>query len=280
VCVTQMLEILTNLCTSEFSELSHEALAKEAILPKLATKAGLAGHAEQFDEQALQEQCLLALSPEETAVVRDFNRQSKLTAVTCMSNLILHLPSNVTGELSGVLNQAFQCIQGLEAAYGQSDEHAIKNVDAFTALVWNVARKQVAPSKAQLQILVNIARAPKSLETSVNVAGTLGAIGTLKEHFANNFVIGGVLLQVLESAGHLELACETVNSLIDVYTEDNVHTQQVNQLQLIPKLAASMSLIQALGNSHEQKDDVQLLERAQETLENIEAFVNYKPNHI
>jgi hypothetical protein len=49
---------------------------------------------------------------------------------------------------------------------------------------------------------------------------------------AHNFVIGTSLMSMLERCGadstsSLELAAEVVNSLIDVYTEDRTHTQQV-----------------------------------------------------
>lgn len=279
VCVVQILEILTNLGTSEASEKSHEMLAKQAILPKLAAKAGFAPGQQMPNEEAMTAECRLVMSPEETSIVQTFLRQSQRTAVTCMSNLILHLPKNVTGDLSGVLDQAFACIKSLEVPFGQSKEYAIKQIDSLTSLVWNIAKKE-SPSKVHLQILVQVARASKSQETSVNVAGALGVIGTSKEHFPNNFVIGSVLLGMLESADNLEVACEVANSVIDVYTEDNVHSQQVKQLELLAKLAASVPRITSLADAYMQQDDAVLLERSHETLENITAFIEYKPAHI
>lgn len=162
----------------------------------------------------------------------------------------------------------------------------MKELEALTTLVWNASRKGTSLDKGQLQCVMALGRANTlSDEIRSNVAGILGVVGASPAHFPFNFVIGTSLLALLERSAQdenssLELAAETVNSLIDVYTEDNVHSAQVTQLELLPKLAAFLAVLHKRYKRIRSTVDPVLQDRVEETLENLAQFIEYKKMHI
>lgn len=297
ICLIQTLEILTNLSAawaegdedtqqqrgqagSQPREL-HASLFSQGILPKVAAQLGtIDGVNDTFNPEAISQACREVLSQEETDGVLKQLQQARITAVACISNLVLHLPAAVTGDLSGLLTQACAQISELEAAYGQGKAHAVKEVDALAGLVWNVVRMGTVPTTPQLQVVLKVARGAQTEEALTNSAGSLGVIGQFKEHFPNNFIIGSVLLGMLESPNvGLETSCEVLNSIIDIYSEDAQHTAQTKQLKLVAKLAAYIPKLSAAFGNARGSGDEPLICRAEETLENLAGFVEYKRTH-
>lgn len=273
VCLTQTLEILTNFVASEGQEWMQPLLAtlvSDGMLVKAAGKISLEINADEVTAR-----CRQVLSAEETSSVLELLFQTRRTAVSCVSNFVLHLPRALTGDLSGVLDQACAQMASLDVPYGRGLEYALKEVDALTALIWNCMRKQPCPDKKYLQLLCKAARGSKSEEVRVNVAGALGCLGVSKDHFSNNFVIGSTLLSMLDACG-LEAACEVVNSIIDIYSEDNMHTQQILQLKLLDKLAIYAPRLEQELMATSESNDEPLLMRGHESWENLVAFVEYK----
>jgi hypothetical protein len=208
----------------------------------------------------------------------------RTAAASCASNLALHFPLPALGDVAAVVREACSLCRSLEFAW--TEDWAVKEVEACTILIWNAARRGVTLDKAQLQCVMALGRATiPSDEVRSNVAGILGVVGVLPAHFPFNFVIGTSLLALLDRYAQdenasLELAAEVINSIIDVYTEDNVHSAQVTQLQLLPKLATFLPLLKKRYKKLRPSTDPVLQDRVEEALENLAQFVQYKKAHI
>jgi len=199
--------------------------------------------------------------------------------------LCLQLPLP-TPDVVAIVQEACSLCQSLEWAWAGSDEWAVKEIEALTTLIWSGTRKGAPLDKAQLQCIMAIGRANiPSDEARSNVAGILGVVGVSPLLFPFNFVIGTSLLALLDGCAQdvsssWEFASEVVNSLIDVYTEDNVHSTQIAQLQLLPKLKEFLSVLTKRYSKQRSALDPVLQERIEETIENLSQFVAYKKLHI
>lgn len=78
----------------------------------------------------------------------------------------------------------------------------------------------------------------------------------------------------------LEAAAEALNSLVDIYSEDNMHTQAIKQLKLLPALARLLGGVGEQLQKHGPGLEPSLGGRLEEVLENTAAFIEYKKDHI
>jgi len=291
----QSLEVLTNVATlteenSGLAELLGTEITKRQLPAKVFgfLRCGTVVTAEQelqIQHQALLEGFSSVFSVEESKGAVGLIHSVRLAAASCASNLCLHLPPTALGDVAVVAREASSLCRSLEWAWTGQD-WAVKEVEGLTTLIWNAVRKGSAVDKAQLQCMMTLARADiPSDEVRINVAGILGLAGVQPPLFPLNFVIGTSLLQLLDRCSldensSLELAAEVVNSLIDVYTEDNTHSSQVTQLQLLPKLAAFLPILRKRYRKQRASLDPVVHERVDETIENLGRFVEYKKHHI
>jgi len=248
------------------------------------------------------------LSGDDASTCLSLINDVRRTAGSCAANLCLHLPPTVLGDLSVLAGAACSLIQSLEYAWVQLPEcgdtcaTSVSDVrwvagemEALSSLLWHATRHSGRLTKTQLQLVCALGRGPlKSMEVKVNVAGMLGVLGKSPEHFPHNFVIASTLLTMLDTSlsstsssssssevgSTLEVVAEVANSLIDIYTEDNTHTQQIKQLSLLPKLSAALPRVAQRVRSQGRTLDPMLGERLEETVENLGAFVDYKKDHI
>jgi hypothetical protein len=290
----QSLEVLTNIATltEEPSSLS-DYLAQEMATRQLPQKVfgylrcGTTIAADQelhIQHQMLLDGFLSVFAAEEANAAVALLHSVRTAAASCASNLALHFPLAALGDVAAVVREACSLCRSLEFAW--AEDWAVKEVEACTILTWNAVRRGVLLDKAQLQCIMALGRANiASDEVRSNVAGILGLVGVAPAHFPFNFVIGTSLLALLDRCAQdenssLELAAEVVNSLIDVYTEDNVHSAQVTQLQLLPKLATFLIVLKKRYKKLRSSTDPVLQDRVEETLENLTQFILYKKSHI
>jgi hypothetical protein len=93
--------------------------------------------------------------------------------VTCAANICMHLPKEVLGDLTGVLDQVCVLVSSLEWAWVQipevtegkeaSADHAsawaARETEALTSLLWNATRHVPMLQKNHLQLILGLARA-------------------------------------------------------------------------------------------------------------------------
>jgi hypothetical protein len=292
----QALEVLTNIATlteehAGLSEYLTLEIAKHQLPSKVFgyLRCGTTTAADQeihVQHQILLEGFLSVFGAEEAKAAVTLLHSVRSAAASCASNLCLHFPLAALGDVGVVVREACSLCRSLEWAWTGQEDWAVKEVEALTTLIWNATRKGAPLDKVQLQCVMALGRANiPSDEVRSNVAGILGVVGTSPTHFAFNFVIGTSLLALLDRFAQdenssLELAAEVVNSLIDVYTEDNVHSTQVTQLQLLAKLGAFLPLLKKRFRKLRSFVDPVLQDRIDETLENLSQFIDYKKLHI
>jgi hypothetical protein len=106
-------------------------------------------------------------------------------------------------------------------------------------------------------------------------------------------VITCVLLEVLSlslkssslpssasSVSNTEVAAECFNALIDLFSEDNTHTNTIKKLDLIKKMNEAGSVFVQKVKNDKKLLEGEVLGRLEETYENLVAFLKYKPAHI
>jgi hypothetical protein len=131
----------------------------------------------------------------------------------------------------------------------------------------------------------------KCADSRTQACAALGCLGKLKCMEKQNVFIGTCLLDTLNSFGAgnnadiltIECASAAVNSIIDIYSEDDEHVQAIQTVQLISKLqqflpafTKSVKKYAALGQG---KMDKEVLENAEEACENLGQFIVYKKSH-
>lgn len=161
---------------------------------------------------------------------------------------------------------------------------------------------QVDVSKELVVTLVGLGQpaSARSAEVLLNTAGALGCVGSLPSTAEHNFIIGSALLDITRAAVEeaakqpapardaqtgkqaalaLETAAEALNSLVDVYTEDNVHTAAIKQLKLLQSLAPCVERLAVLLRRFGPGLEPGLAQRVDEVVENAAAFLDYKKDH-
>lgn len=168
--------------------------------------------------------------------------------------------------------------------------------------MWQILRAhQVDVDENQVTMLVALGRPQdaKSAEILLNTAGALGCAGMRPSAASKNFEIGSVLLEIAHAALQeastqakqqgeqnkqlvvaLETASEALNSLVDVYTEDNVHSDAIRKMQLLEKMHPCVSQMEMLLRKFGRSLEPMLAERVEEVAANTAAFVDYKKDHI
>jgi hypothetical protein len=86
-----------------------------------------------------------------------------------------------------------------------------------------------------------------------------------------------VLLQVIQEKPSVELVAESINAIIDIYSEDDVHVNQFKQLKILSKLQEIFQpFSEQAANFCATSSDQGLKDRIEEVCMNAEAFIQYK----
>jgi len=166
----------------------------------------------------------------------------------------------------------------------------LEELGALSYVLWQIAlkREQVVVSKPDLLLLIHLC-GYESNDIRLHAVGVLNYFAQLPI-FANdkdNYEIGKVLLKVIENAlketnsGSLEVLLESLNALIDIYSEDNLYLSSIQELKLLQCLTETLSILKRKATALEKVKDMDevLYGRLMECLTNLDAFIRYKKQH-
>jgi len=283
--LTTALEILTNLSVTttavELSPATIRLFLSHGVLNQLVSQLTVT----HVDIEGSLARCLPALETREAIEVLG---ETQRTAASCLSNIVPHFPLKDLGDLNGLFTHVSTQCQQVAVQYKEGRPTAIRQVEALTGLMWAVLRKEknnVVPSKEVLKMVCALGGQGEGATPDIraNVAGVLGCMGTIAPLFPHNFVITSVLLGMLEfemqhtaDGGWAEVVCEAVNSVIDIFSEDNMHVKVLADTKLLAKLSMLLPAFHKAVGSQLSSLDPQLVARSEETLENLQGFIEYK----
>ncbi|EPX71010.1 uncharacterized protein SOCG_01231 [Schizosaccharomyces octosporus yFS286] len=206
--------------------------------------------------------------------------------------------NNVSWSCNGVFNdisdsskkwkmQATQLVQWLFQSIfaGLHNNSWPFSADTFTVscgLLWAAARAAPEVSNSitaeDITSLIHYASAHGSLDAQVRIFGAFATLGRT-DNISVNEIIGQTLFSCLSlSEPNPQLTVEALNTIYDVYGDksypyDGPVFQQRNYLQT---LAESLPKISQMVKRINRKSDGLLRFRAEEALENLDAFIEYK----
>jgi hypothetical protein len=260
-------------------------------------KQALLDNNQQLDEQERadrQQQKLF--QPLESRVVDVIDR-----CLICTSNMLQAMTPEVHGldvrvlfkDASSVLRVLLSQLGAVGKHTEREQEVVMMQVSSACNLLWQVVRGcEVVEGgdrmKTDFQGLLKLARMDCAGELRVTAIGVVGVLARQQPWFQFNFVTCVALLEVLGQytrmaaqsgvptpAAGLEIVAATLHALMDVYSEDNLHTQVLQQTKLLDVLEQEV-LPQFAGDVQAAQADEGVLAHLHDTLENAGAFLEYK----
>ena len=321
--VKQALEILTNWCSGEESDVARLLLTRRTVenVWQLCCIAPPPGLATSFDAKAAGPDApcppavALVLRPEHCQEALNILASVRERAQTCMGNILLFSskphplfeqisklgPSYADSYPRNVFEWAFAILKGVYPRYQEGQRLALEEAEALTAMMWHILRvagpyrinfgqkegiREVNPEV--LPAFCELAVVGKSGGVRRNACGVLGYLGG-KEQFLSpelNQKIGEALLSVLNDfirgipQASWEAVVESLNSLFDVYGEDRRHTTVLKLLNVLIKLTKFERFYRHKISMFRQELQGSLREAVEESLQNLCAFLKYKPNNL
>jgi len=227
---------------------------------------------------------------EETRGLENLLLDVRLSSLACLGNVIQNLPLAVLKDLQLVWRGLMRQTSLLIPAHSQQKTHqaVIQEVGSLTYVLWQIVmkNKQTTVTEADLSIAIGLTRYGKSAEIRLHAVGLLNNLGRFPTFLTDkhNVEIAKALLEVISMGLKdippvtLEVLVESVNSIVDIYTEDHVHTLVLKELKLLQLLENIFKELEKKAKllSRSMGDDVVLHERMVECLSNLSQFIPYK----
>ncbi len=270
----QALETLANVFGS-MTLSSCEAKVVESVLPGLTAIVNLQLSAV---EAHFGEAALASLSSLDGCV--DKLQLLQLRALHCLNNALigvsppLLLPWGAALWLA-LMERLRDAATALAALDGPREEDEL--LDAIAQCVWSLSRTEmklpVSPEHAAL--LCGTLTQRLSSVASISVAGALGSLASYfrADQQALTAVARALTQCIVETTPPLLLA-ESVNALIDIFSDDSTHAAFVS-LQIAKPLSAVPALVKRARAGAAEED----LERLCEVADNVGPFLAYKKSN-
>jgi hypothetical protein len=274
----QALETLANVFSSlTLSTCKNEREIFGLSMPHLSSVVAL--HLGSFEAQ-LGEQLIASLPALDGCV--DKLQLLQLRALHCLNNAFIGVSSPellytwVASLWTTLLDQLREASDALSGAQSGDDEL----LDALATSLWSLARVSVARlpvSPAHASLIASVLSRRLSRAASVSLAGCLGSLAPVLRADANTLThVTNTLQQCCNPSSSPLLLAETLNSLVDLFSDDDTHavfvaTKLADCLAAIPLLVRKASATAGLG-----EDD---LERLMEVASNAQAFLEYKKSN-
>ncbi|CAK4612947.1 hypothetical protein AeMF1_016354 [Aphanomyces euteiches] len=225
------------------------------------------------------------------AVVNDFTLIRE-RAVNCFTNLVANVSvEDLTRAFD--LTQASQVLLTLLAnaktdtaptELFPAEREKAGDVDAAVmaalgALVLRSVEDSIALniSNDHLGIVMSCVQSSPSVEARTNAIRLLGTLGKKPHALPENKILGGCLYQALGDSD-LQVVCEVLNALFDVYA-DELYDSVFFELNFLTSLEHVSSGMKNKIKSDAKTLDRELIAHAKETRLNLVRFIKYKKQH-
>jgi len=202
-------------------------------------------------------------------------------ALACLNNMLLFLDPPIRGNEKAVALWNFLCNLCADATNRQNSETA----ELITRSMWTLLRDFnspgtdccIAPSVEVTEGILAIAIAAQG-DTQTNAVGLLAHLGALPHLRSLDKKIGETLLQILASyaSSSVSAIAEALNAIFDIYG-DTESDDSFRQLQMLQRITALAPLLQQkVRQESTLQEEASVVERAEEALENLVRFIEYK----
>lgn len=234
---------------------------------------------------------------EQVTIILNCTSIARARAFSCLSNLTHSLPKAMLGSILDAWDSCSSHCGGLwglvksiqerkkqpnnnhqlSAYQSISSAHAeLEATLGFLLAVLSKRPENIELAKAHISMTSEIARGCSDLSCRSVSVGLLGLLGQVPSLFEFNFVTGFTLITVATQDSDIEVQVDAYDALIDVYSEDNVHIQEINNLKLWEKIATHVpQWLEKVENGRHSLPE-ETVGRVFGMAENLEAFVEYK----
>eukprot|EP00467_Chlorarachnion_reptans_P012040 CAMPEP_0114502924 /NCGR_PEP_ID=MMETSP0109-20121206/9368_1 /TAXON_ID=29199 /ORGANISM="Chlorarachnion reptans, Strain CCCM449" /LENGTH=690 /DNA_ID=CAMNT_0001680907 /DNA_START=175 /DNA_END=2247 /DNA_ORIENTATION=- len=209
-----------------------------------------------------------------------------LRCTQCLFNYIIHLSPENLGNMASLWSLTYEWLNVITESYADSDPDSLlsQQVESGVGLLWQLAMKRCIAPNTDLALLASLARSGKSPTTKAHSINALAQAGLHPTYTKQNLNIGKLILERIEEEKlpePLEVLSAAGESLIDLYSEDNVFIKECRELRLVQRIKAFLPVYSSkLKGEEGQKLDRFTMEHQQSVLENLAAFADYKAGKI
>eukprot|EP00455_Lapot_gusevi_P046741 TRINITY_DN619_c0_g1_i1.p1 TRINITY_DN619_c0_g1~~TRINITY_DN619_c0_g1_i1.p1 ORF type:complete len:536 (-),score=165.70 TRINITY_DN619_c0_g1_i1:41-1648(-) len=208
------------------------------------------------------------------------------TALTCLNNLLIYLPTHVLGDTAAICNHLFAVVHALLPLHDQppADDPAVTPslaaMEAALKALASVCRKNscLGVTKEHLKMIVKLCRSSTVDPIRLHSTILLGVAANSKTHLDFNFIFGTVLLEKLNDS-NLAVVAESLDALFDLFSEDYTFTDVIQQIQLLQKLRDFNTVFAQRIKNESRSLDPELAEKLKESRMNLVRFIKYKSSH-
>jgi len=219
----------------------------------------------------------------------------QLRSINALNNILMMMPKewyvnniNDVKNMWGWLYDLAGKASGLLSANNQDNNNLNDIIESIVNTMWSLVRAidslnmneiKIIPTEEQVTSLIatyNNANVTDDLR--VRCVGVLGLFAKLQGNISLNKVIGDFLINIPSNCRNMEIVCEVLNAIYDAYGDKSYDYDGpvfVNGGYLA-KLKQSYSIVQRCTKSIDRRKRRELRDRADETLYNLRAFIQYK----
>lgn len=140
------------------------------------------------------------------------------------------------------------------------------------------AKKEVAISADEANLIMASALQSRSVETRVNAISMLGCAGQRSKNAAEIDVIAQCLVSALKDAS-LEVVAEALNAVFDVFSDEDFDSV-FRSVGLLSALEGTATAVKSKLRADRKDLDRALVAHVKETHLNLVRFIKYKKKHL
>ncbi|ORX42155.1 ARM repeat-containing protein [Piromyces finnis] len=221
----------------------------------------------------------------------------QLRSINALNNILMMMPKewyvnnindvkNMWGWLYGLAGKA----SGLLSANNEEKNSLNDIIESIVNTMWSIIRAVDSLNMNEIKIIPSEEQVSSLIATYNNVnitddlrvrcVGVLGLFAKLQGNVSLNKVIGDFLINIPSNCKNMEIVCEALNGIYDAYGDKSYDYDGpvfVNGGYL-SILKQSYPIVQRNTKSIDKRKKRELRDRADETLYNLRAFIQYKLN--
>jgi len=219
----------------------------------------------------------------------------QLRSINALNNILMMMPKewyvnnindvkNIWGWLYGLAGKASELLSNSNEEKNNLNDIIESIVNTMWSLVraidsLNMNEIKIIPTEEEVASLIatyNNTNVTDDLR--VRCVGVLGLFAKLQGNISLNKVIGDFLINIPSNCRNMEIVCEVLNAIYDAYGDKSYDYDGpvfVNGGYLA-KLKQSYPVVQRNTKSIDRRKKRELRDRADETLYNLRAFIQYK----